>query len=471
VVKKYLGVFTGFTVLYAISRIPEWQNSILEVMNQKPIEGSDPFLIMFLAIIIAFFSIGLGRLVRRGFSFMMNKIYQYIPRRISLFIGFLGALCIFIFLLNGFFGGFILGIVDSASAQVDAMTDDGAMQPTEPNKTGSSESLIAWNTLGRAGRNFISKGPTKEEISAFSGTEALDPIRVYIGLNAAPTKEEGATLALEELKRVGAFDRSILIITTPTGTGWMDPYAADTIEYIHAGDTAIAAMQYSYLQSPIALLVGPEKPREAAQAMFDKIYGHWITLPKNNRPKIYLNGVSLGTFGSESSFKLYEVIGDPINGALWAGPPFANWLWPIVTKERNEGTPMWLPTYRDSSFVRFKGQDNSLNMPNSTWGPMRIVYLQYASDPISFFAPNTLFKKPEWLEGQRGPDVSPLLRWYPGITFFQLLFDLMVSVSGAPLGHGHNYSPIHYIDGWVAITDPPQWNEEKTTQLKKLFSE
>jgi uncharacterized membrane protein len=65
--------------------------------------------------------------------------------------------------------------------------------------------------------------------------------------------EQRAELALEELKRVGGFSRSVLVVATPTGTGWLDPGAVDTVEYLHAGDTAIVSMQYSHLPSWITI--------------------------------------------------------------------------------------------------------------------------------------------------------------------------------------------------------------------------
>ena len=144
----------------------------------------------------------------------------------------------------------------------------------------------------------------------------MDPIRVYVGLNSKETIDERAKLALEELKRLKAFNREILILVTPTGTGWMDPYSMDTVEYLHGGDTAIIGVQYSYFQSPIAMVVEPEKSKQTAQAMFHEVYNYWTTLPKDRRPKLYLHGVSLGSFGSEHSFKVHETMNDQIRSTI-----------------------------------------------------------------------------------------------------------------------------------------------------------
>src|SRR5215470_1004526 len=182
---------------------------------------------------------------------------------------------------------------------------------TDPRKTGSSASLLVWEKLGRAGREFISSGPRREDISAFSGREGLEPVRVYVGLRSAATPEARAKLALEELKRVGGFERSVLIVVTPTGTGWVDPAAIDSVEYLHDGAVASVALQYSYLASWLSLLLEPGYGADAARALFNEIYGYWITLPKDSRPRLYLHGLGLGAMNSEQSTDLIEVLGDP----------------------------------------------------------------------------------------------------------------------------------------------------------------
>jgi len=66
----------------------------------------------------------------------------------------------------------------------------------------------------------------------------------------------------------------VLVVATPTGRGWLDPGAVDTLEYLHAGDTAIVTMQYSYLPSWITVLVDPQPARDSANTLFDEFYAH-----------------------------------------------------------------------------------------------------------------------------------------------------------------------------------------------------
>lgn len=119
--------------------------------------------------------------------------------------------------------------------------------------------------------------------------------------------------------------------------------------------------------------------------------------------------------------------------------------------------------------LRFTGRQDSIDQQGKRWGPMRFVYIQHASDPMIFFSPDLLYRTPQWLVGQRGPDVSPYLRWYPIVTFLQSAFDLPMATS-VPDGYGHNYAPVSYIDAWIAVTEPAEWTDEDTTRLKQHFA-
>lgn len=76
-----------------------------------------------------------------------------------------------------------------------------------------------------------------------------------MGRAQGDTAQQRAEIALTELERQGGFDRDVLIVAMPTGTGWLDPGALDTVEYMHGGNIATIAVQYSYLQSPLALIL------------------------------------------------------------------------------------------------------------------------------------------------------------------------------------------------------------------------
>ncbi|WP_414717134.1 alpha/beta-hydrolase family protein [Tardiphaga sp. 42S5] len=131
-----------------------------------------------------------------------------------------------------------------------------------------------------------------------------------------------------------------------------------------------------------------------------------------------------------------------------------------------------LPGFRYGSLVRLMNQDGyaaPLSAPNASWGQMRVVYLQYASDPVTFFEYRSLYCKPDWMTLPRGPDVSPQLRWYPVVTFLQLVADKFMATA-APIGHGHVYAPAHYIDAWIEVTDVRGWSPDEIARLKQHLS-
>jgi uncharacterized membrane protein len=63
--------------------------------------------------------------------------------------------------------------------------------------------------------------------------------------------------------------------------------------------------------------------------------------------------------------------------------------------------------------------------------------------------------------------VSPELRWFPLVTMLQLAADMVVGT--APKGFGHEYAPEHYIDAWLALTEPAGWTASDVERLKDFF--
>jgi len=382
-------------------------------------------------------------------------------------VGIVASVLLFWSAVDGVLFNFLLRTADQSFQQLDALMEVDLPRPERPEQTGSAESLLSWQQLGRQGRRFISGGPHAEDLSAFFGTPMPAPVRVYVGLNSAATPEQRARLALEELKRVGGFERSVLILVTPTGTGWVDENSQNPVEYLLRGDVATVAVQYSYLNSPLALLTQAAYGAENARAVFVEIYGYWRTLPAATRPRLFLNGLSLGSLNSDLSFDLFDIIDAPFSGALWSGPPFRNDSWQRMTRDREPESPAWLPRYRGGSVVRFMNQNSGPLQGYGAWNDFRIVFLQYASDPITFFDPRIAWSEPDWMHEPRGPDVSPDLRWFPLVTMLQLAADMVVGT--APRGFGHEYAPADYIEAWFALAEPKGWTPSELERLRSLF--
>ncbi|WP_245748340.1 alpha/beta hydrolase [Vreelandella subterranea] len=445
----------------------EWQNSIRTLMEMAPANDTRPFSIALIALAVFSFAMLIAHLFKLTFRLLSRKMARFLTRRVSSLLGTMAAIALFWLVIEGVIFSLALKVADRSYQQVDELIQDDLSPPSDPMTPGSAESLVSWEALGSRGRRFVTQGPAGEEIGDFTGEEAPDPLRVYIGLNAAETPQARARLALEELKRVGGFERSVLLIATPTGRGWIDPAAQDTVEYLHRGDIATIAAQYSYLPSHLSLIAEGEYGVENARALFSTVYEYWASLPNDERPRLYLFGLSLGALNSDLSFDLYDIIEDPFHGALWSGPPYRSETWRSVTADRDIGTPAWLPTFRGGSVVRFMNQYQGLDAAESEWGDFRIAFLQYASDPITFFDPAAFWREPDWMREPRGPDVSSDLRWYPVVTMLQLLADL--AAGQAPAGYGHEIAAEHYVDAWVALTEPEGWSDSDVARLREHF--
>jgi uncharacterized membrane protein len=444
-----------------------WQNSLRAMMGMQEVAGLRLASVGPIAIGVFALLLALARLFRRTFRFLSRQLARFVPPRVSHLVGGVVAVLLFWAWIDGLLFGFLLRTADQSFQQLDALIEDDLPPPSRPEQAGSSESLISWQQLGRQGRRFVSSGPGADELSAFFGTPTPAPLRVYVGLNSADTPAQRARLALEELKRVGGFDRSVLLLVTPTGTGWVDEAGQDPAEYLFRGDVATVVVQYSYLNSPLALLTQGAYGAENARAVFVEVYAHWRSLPADARPRLFLNGLSLGSLNSDLSFELVDIIDAPFNGALWSGPPFRNDSWRRMTRDRDPGSPAWLPVYRGGSVVRFMSQARGAREGYRDWGGFRIVFLQYASDPITFFDPSIAWREPDWMRHPRGPDVSPDLRWFPVVTMLQLAADMMVGT--APRGFGHEYAASDYIEAWLALAEPAGWTAAEVERLKALF--
>lgn len=451
--------------LWALWRAPYWQNLVRQVFQMQPTGYASSLEVGAIALVLFAALLAGWRLLRALTERFVGVLAKMLPRRVANLLGILGVVVLVLTLSNGLIVRVALHTIDASFRQADALIPPDTQPPQAWDSTGSPSSLIAWERLGRMGRRFVSSVPEPADIAAFADAPAMAPLRVYAGLTTAPSAEERAQLALDELKRVGGFSRAVLIIITPTGTGWVDPGAIESIEYLYRGDVASVAMQYSYLSSPLSLIVEPDYGQETSQALFRAVYGYWRTLPREQRPRLFLQGLSLGAMNSERSLEWFDVLGDPPHGALWSGPPFAAQQWRALTRARNAGSPAWLPQFRDGSFVRFMNQHGSPVPSDAPWGVMRVVYLQYASDAVSFFDYRDAFRTPAWMYPTRGPDVSPRMRWYPLVSMMQVAVDMLLA-GGAPMGYGHVFAPSHYVDAWLQVSGVAGWSPANLARLK-----
>jgi uncharacterized membrane protein len=469
IVLGILLVLIAWMVVHGVWSQVGWQNNTRELFGMEPTSPTSWPVILLTTVAVAALILIVSRSLRVLFAKVAGWLGRHLPRRLAWVLGVTGLLVLFWVLLTGVLvKGFFAGANVMFSLR-DTNTPPTVSQPFGPESSGSPASLAAWDTLGRQGRIFTGWAPGTGEINSFSGGGAKEPIRAYVGLKSADTLQARADLLLAELKRTEAFDRKVLVLATTTGTGFLDPRGVDPIEYMFNGDTAIAGVQYSYLPSWLSLLADKQAVRETSRVVFDTVHEYWASLPEESRPRLYLYGLSLGSYGVGSVLNSVSIVNEPIDGALMSGPPFVNELHKEIVANREPGTPPWQPIYREGRTVRFTAEESGFAKTPGPWGPTRLVYLQHNSDPVVFFAPELALQMPDWLKpGQRGPDISPEMGWFPLVTMWQVALDLP-GAGNVPWGFGHLYSYRANLESWVQITQPEGWTKAKTEKLVPIL--
>ncbi|MFJ3905376.1 alpha/beta hydrolase [Streptomyces sp. NPDC090025] len=417
----------------------------------------------------------IARGVRLGGRKLIRLLGRLLPRPLAFGLGALiTALCVLVGVRDIVFDRGIVDIADRIAEATNRDTKDNIHRPASPAVSGGPGSLIRWEDLGYQGRNFTGSVPSRDALTAWTGRPAHDPVRVYIpsALPAAFEDERPfdaqARLAVRELRRTGAFDRAVLAVAGTTGTGWVNPNVAEPLEYMYGGDTAIVAVQYSYLPSWVSFLVDKEKAGQATRALLDAVRAELDARPAGHRPKLVVTGESLGAYAVEASFDSADELLAATDGALLLGAPNFSPISEEIRRDRDQGSPVWRPQYQGGAHYRFaQFPRTDLARPPARWEFPRAVYLQNASDPVVWWSPDLLLERPAWLHEPLGPDITPAIDWFPFVAFWQTSVDMAVSY-GVQAPHGHRYGA-GAADGWAAVVPPPGWTPTDTDRLRAFI--
>jgi hypothetical protein len=174
-------------------------------------------------------------------------------------------------------------------ARYDRVLDPGFdVPPASESRTGGPGSIVPWARLGRQGRRFITNAPAPDDINTIMGSDdAVEPVRVFVGYDAARTVEGRVALALAELKRTGAYDRKLLIVSAPAGTGYVNTLPMEVADYTMHGDVASVAVQYARLPSLLAIQQTPVGA-DAHRLLLEGIAAELSDRPENERPIVCL---------------------------------------------------------------------------------------------------------------------------------------------------------------------------------------
>lgn len=444
-----------------------WQQIVRDLAGVERINRANYLLILVLSLAVAVLLLAAARGIRRGTRALTRVGSRYVPAPIARLVAVALVVVVGIFAVNGLVYRGLIGMANQSAAAADQSTADGVEQPQAPERSGSPASAQPWDTLGREGRTFVAGGPTAEQITSVTGRPALTPIRVYAGRESADNVDDAADLVVAELERTGAFDRSVVAVATTTGRGWVNARVASALEYTTGGDSAIAAMQYSFLPSALSFIADRETPPQAGRALFEAVERALAERPEESRPKLVTFGESLGSFGGQGAFSGAPDMLARTDGALWVGTPNFAPQWSYLTAHRDSGSFERLPVIDGGENVRFVASAADLELAGAPWGDPRIVYWQHASDPITWWSFDLLLNKPDWLREPLGDDVDPGMRWIPFVTFWQVTLDMVFSAD-VPPGHGHTFGA-DAADMWAAILQPEGWTADDTARVHTVI--
>ena len=375
---------------------------------------------------------------------LIASLDAHMPRPAAIVVSMVILFAIMFFLTSKVIlrGG--IGFFRRKAEQLNMRTARGIYQPVVPERSASPASSVTWESVGGQGRVFLGRGPSRLDIAQVCGGEAMEPIRVYSGMPTGGSGiEQAAATVVAELHRTGAFDRAVILIAASTGSGWVDEWQVQPLEFLTRGNCATASLQYSYVPSALNWLTGLEPAQEASAALFAAVRAELDLMDEADRPALFVCGESLGAFASQSVFESFEDVLARVDGALWVGTPSFTPMHAALTAARHKGSPEVAPVVHNARRVRFVNEPSDLRTDLygrelGPWGFPRVVYAQHPSDPVVWWTNKLIWTQPDWLRERAGRDVSLNVEFTRFATYIQVLADLPVAGT-APGGHGHTY--------------------------------
>jgi uncharacterized membrane protein len=331
----------------------------------------------------------------------------------------------------------MLNRIERSQESVEAAFD---VAPQIENVSGSHESLVPFNTLSRAGRRYVWTICPPDVIREVMEEEVdTMPIRAYVGLGSADTREDRVDLAIRELERTNAFDRKWLLVASPTGTGYVNYTAVSILELLTRGDCATLAMQYAARPSPLSLDRVAEGRRQT-RALMEALNARLGQIPADRRPKLVLFGESLGAWTSQDAFVdrgTQGLVDLGVERAIWIGTPnFSKWKERVLFDDGPHINRSFIGVFNDI------GEWNALSAGERR--DLSYVMITHHDDGVAVFGPTLAIQAPEWLgPPEKRPVTVPRgMRWVPLTTFFQVLIDMKNSANVVPgvfMAKGHDY--------------------------------
>ena len=371
--------------------------------------------------------------------------------------------------------------------------------------SGIEGSPVAFELQAGQGQRMLTEMPHAEDINRVMGiTDAKEPARSYVSLkHAAEGLDEEAAmlervdLSMQDAEALGMFGRwrtlddgtvemlepprKHIMVAATTSSGFVNPVASSSFEFMFGGDTGIMAIQ-SGTTKAAGEMHHMARATATHEELLQRLQDHLDALPLPDgveRPKVYVYGESFGAWTSQNA-----LLGTGDGNMSWLARKLGHWNGEVSFTEGRVITPdaarerfadlgidraMYVGTPK---FAMLRpGLDGVQELVGGATPPVRtvrnlleakalsaadtantrITFLQHDADPVGLFHPKLLWEPAEFLgpRNLRGDNVSPYQRYLPVVTGIQTALDQQMAQyfkQGTLEAKGHDYrSEVSYV--------------------------
>lgn len=307
-------------------------------------------------------------------------------------------------------------------------------------------STVKFDQIGKEGRRFVLMALSAEEITTVMSEPAKNPVRVIGPYDPHAPAEERAAACLREMDAVGAFDRSLICIASPTGVGYVSYTFAESLEYLARGDCAIVVPEYALVPSFLALFDthdGAVLQHRVIELTRDRI----ASMPAGSRPRLVQFGESLGAqvaldVAAQHGSIEFDKLG--LDAGLYFGVPFRSKSWNEWRRTKRQFDPK-------GSMVALSEPGHVALLPAEEREAAHHFMIIHYDDPVNKFSYRLAVRQPWWMGAPttRPPKVPRETIWRPVITFALTLIDLKNGMDFKP-GEFHRRGHDYRIDSRAA---------------------
>src|SRR5699024_6128590 len=120
-------------------------------------------------------------------------------------------------------------------------------------------------------------------------------------------------------------------------------------------------------------------PKRAGHQLFHAVRRRLDRMPREQRPRLFVAGESLGSFGGQAAFRDVPEMLDLVDGAVWTGTPGFTPIWRQIAAHSRPGAPAIAPIIDNGRHVRVVTRPRDLHQdywggPYEPWQHPRVVY-------------------------------------------------------------------------------------------------